>query len=167
MSSLYEIQSDIEKLLNEAVENEGEISEEWESAYSALSLSRDAKLSNWYKYLRNQKASIDAIETEIERLEARREQAERAYKRSLDYLGRVLGDGNEWKSNGNAITWRTSESVEVEVPANQLANWFNERFLRIVPERIEADKVEIKKAIKAGEPVEGAKLVERRYIVLK
>lgn len=77
----------------------------------------------------------------------------------IQMLTRVQPDATTFELPAHKITSRRSEAVELE--PDTMAFDLPEQFQRVVT-RVDPDKEAIKAAIKAGTPVPGARLVERR-----
>lgn len=153
--SLYEIN---EQLLNLTDSETGEI-EDW-SAFEALQLARDEKIENIALYHKNLLAEAAALKAEEKSFADRRKRAENKADSLKRYLDNAL-QGQKFNTVKVAISYRKSTSVEVD-ETKLPANW-----LREVPATHVVDKVEIAKALKAGETIEGATLVERNNIQVK
>ena len=155
MSSLYEIN---EQLLNLTDSETGEI-EDW-SAFEALQLARDEKIENIALYHKNLLAEAAALKAEEKSFADRRKRAENKAESLKRYLTDTL-NGRKFTTLSVDINWRKSTSVEVD-ETKLPANW-----LREVPATYVVDKVEIAKALKAGEAIEGATLKESNNIQIK
>ena len=153
--SLYEIN---EQLLNLTDSETGEI-EDW-SAFEALQLARDEKIENIALYHKNLLAEAVALKAEEKSFAERRKRAENKAESLKNYLATSL-NGSKFNTTRVAINWRKSTSVEVD-ETKLPANW-----LREIPATHVVDKVEIAKALKAGETIEGATLVTNNNIQIK
>ena len=155
MASLYEIN---EHLLNLTDSETGEITD-W-SAFEALQLARDEKIENIALYHKNLLAEAAALKAEEKSFAERRKRAENKAESLKRYLDSAL-QGQKFTSTKVAISYRKSTSVEVD-ETKLPANW-----LREIPATHVVDKVEIAKALKAGETVEGATLITNNNIQIK
>lgn len=155
MANLYEIN---QELLNLTDSETGEI-EDW-SAFEALQLARDEKIENIALYHKNLLAEAAALKAEEKSFAERRKRAETKADSLKRYLDTAL-QGQKFNTVKVAISYRKSTSVEVD-ETKLPANW-----LREVPATHVVDKVEITKALKAGEAIEGATLVENNNIQIK
>ena len=155
MSSLYEIN---EQLLNLTDSETGEI-EDW-SAFEALQLARDEKIENIALYYKNLLAEAAALKAEEKSFSDRRKRAENKAESLKNYLATSL-NGSKFNTTKVSISYRKSTSVEVD-ETKLPANW-----LREIPASYVVDKVEIAKALKAGEAIEGATLVTNNKIQVK
>lgn len=155
MSSLYEIN---EQLLNLTDSVTGEITD-W-SAFEALQLARDEKIENIALWIKNLNAEAAALKAEEKSFADRRKRAENKADSLKRYLDTVL-QGKKFNTVKVSISYRKSTSVEVD--ESKLPS----KWLREIPATYVVDKVEIAKALKAGETIEGATLVERNNIQIK
>lgn len=155
MSSLYTINAE---LLNLTDSETGEITD-W-SAFEALQLARDEKIENIALYHKNLLAEAAALKAEEKSFAERRKRAENKAYSLKRYLDTAL-QGQKFNTVKVAISYRKSTSVEVD-ETKLSANW-----LREIPATHVVDKVEIAKALKAGEEIDGAKLVENNNIQIK
>lgn len=155
MASLYEIRQE----LLDCVDTEtGEITD-W-SAFEALQLARDEKIENIALYHKNLLAEAAALKAEEKSFAERRKRAENKAESLKNYLATSL-NGNKFNTTKVAISYRKSTSVEVD-ESKLSANWMRE-----IPATYVVDKVEIAKALKAGETIEGATLVTNNNIQVK
>lgn len=160
---LYEIKKEIEGCIHlddgTAVNTEtGEVMTR--EALDALNMARDEKRENVALVIKNRAAEAAAIKEEIKNLQSR----VKTLEKSVDWLKGYLSDdlaGQKFETRKVLITFRTSTAVEVadekQVPAA----------FKTVKESVAVNKAEIKKAIKAGQEVPGAALVERQNISIK
>lgn len=155
MSSLYEINAELLSLTDSET---GEITD-W-SAFEALQLARDEKIENIALYHKNLLAEAAALKAEEKSFAERRKRAENKADSLKRYLDTAL-QGQKFNTVKVAISYRKSTSVEVD-ETKLPANW-----LREVPATHVVDKVEIAKALKAGEEIDGATLVENSLIQIK
>jgi hypothetical protein len=109
-------------------------------------------------------SSLDGVaanaRTEIDRLRARQQSAERARARLEDYVLRVLRerDGQPLKGRNVTLSVRHSEALIVDDPEAVPAEWKRTTVTVDVP------KDPIKKAIKAGQEVPGAHIEHRESL---
>ena len=155
MSSLYEIN---EQLLNLTDSETGEITD-W-SAFEALQLARDEKIENIALYHKNLLAEAAALKAEEKSFAERRKRAENKAESLKKYLDSALA-GKKFGTVKVDISYRKSTSVDV-----QDVDKLPEEYRKTVT-TVSADKVSIAKALKDGEEVEGATLVENNNIQIK
>lgn len=155
--TIYEIDEAIRNLVND----DGEI-ENFE-AFEALHMEREKKAENIGLLIKEKKALAADIGDEIAVLRERKAQEERDIARLETYLGLVTGC-EKLKTARIAVSWRTSEAVEI---TPECEAWCREHgeYLREKPPEI--DKAAIKNALKQGGTVVGASLVKRQNIQIK
>lgn len=163
MANLFEINAALAAAWDAAVDSEtGEISEEGLAQINALELDRDTKLESIACWVKNLKADAEAMKTEAKNMADRAKAAENKAESLKRYLAAAL-NGEKFQTPRVAVSWRKSVSVEVdeaEVPD------LPEQFKRIET-KISPDKTAIKDALKAGEVIEGCRLVEKNNISIK
>lgn len=132
----------------------------------ALVINQDqlqSKAGNYAKVIANIQCDSDAIDTEIRRLKAMKETKDRSINRlkeALRYAMLVSGI-EKIESSLFKISLRRSEAVEVDV-IEALPNAFVN-----IKNVVTADKIAIKDAIKRGENVTGARIVENFNLQIK
>lgn len=159
--SLYQINAQIEQAWSAAVDPEtGEIiSEEAAQAIEQLSMAREEKIENLALYYKNLTAEAKALKNEKLALEARQSAAEKKAESIKKYLASSM-NGEKYKSEKVAISWRKSESVSVDENAFLPDDYMT--FKEPVP-----NLTAIKKALKAGEKIDGATLTSSNNIQIK
>ena len=155
MSSLYEIR---EELLSVVDTDTGEILDT--ARFDELQLEHDEKVENIALWIKNLNADAEAYKNEKNAFAEREKRAKNKAESLKSYLTDTL-NGRKFSTLNVEINWRKSTSVEVD-ETKLPANW-----LREIPATHVADKVEITKALKAGETIEGATLVEHNNIQVK
>lgn len=159
--SLYEINAQIEQAWSAAVDPEtGEIiSEEAAQAVEQLTMAREDKIENLALYYKNLTAEAKALKNEKLALEARQSAAKKKAESIKKYLASSM-NGEKYKSEKVAISWRKSESVSVDENAFLPDDYMT--FKEPVP-----NLTAIKKALKAGEKIDGATLTSSNNIQIK
>jgi seryl-tRNA synthetase len=132
----------------------------------ALIINQDqlqAKAVNYAKVIANYQAESDAIDQEIKRLKAMKDSREKKIEWLKESVKKaMLVSGIEKvESPLFKLAVRRSESVEVDM-VEALPNAFQN-----VKNVVTADKVAIKEAIKRGENVTGARLIENFNLQIK
>ena len=124
-----------------------------------LTMEREAKLENVACWIKELKAEAEALKAEKMAFAKRQQVAENNMERLKKYLAYAL-NGQAFKSTRASVTFRKSQSVEVA------DIWkLDENYLRY--KEPEADKTAIKEALKAGQTVAGATLVENTSVIIK
>ena len=124
-----------------------------------LAMERSQKIKNialWYK---NLVADARALKDEETAFAIRRNTAENKAEQLKSYLANVL-DGEKVKETEFAIGWRKSKAVTITDEKK-----LPEIFLIAQPPKV--DKTAIGKALKDGEDVPGAELIENMNIQIK
>jgi hypothetical protein len=150
--NLYEIN---EEMLNCIDAETGEVDTD---KLDELTMLRDEKLENIALWIKDLKAEAEALKAEKLAFQARQAAAENKAESLKNYLTGFL-HGEKFKTTKCVISFRRSEKVEI----------LNE--LDLPPEfttvEIKADKTAIKQAIKNGQEVAGAYLVESTSCIIK
>ena len=154
MATLYEI----DELILDCIDIEtGEIVDF--EKLEALQIERDEKILGIALWIKNLEADAKAYKEEKDVFAKKQSVAENKIKSLKGYLSAYL-DGQAFKSPKANITFRSSESVDI-TDITQIP----EQFLKYAEPT--ADKVEIKKMLKSGFTVDGARLVESKNIQVK
>jgi len=155
MSSLYEIN---EQLLACVDTETGEITDT--ARFDDLQMEYETKIENIALWIKTLNADAEAYKNEKNAFADREKKARNKAESLKQYLTDTL-NGRKFTTLSVDINWRKSTSVEVD-ESKLPANW-----LREIPATHVVDKVEIAKALKAGEEIEGATLVENKNIQIK
>lgn len=163
MANLFDISKALVAAWDAAIDPEtGEIREDSYSVIEQLEMERDAKIENIGCWIKNLEADAAAIKAEAKAMSDRAKAAEKKAEGLRGYLAAVLA-GEKWSSPKVAISWRKSVAVEIdETEVPELPEQYVRRKVSV-----EADKTAIKEALKAGESIEGCRLVERQNISIK
>lgn len=169
--NLFEIHEDMMNLLEYGVDEDGcivETEEEFNALYEQIQIDLQTKLDNTICLSKLIDGEIEVIDKEIKRLQSEKKSRENKRKWLLGRVDNYVRmqfyneDGtidlvglNKYKLDlpHSKIAYRKSESVEV-----QDINLLPKEFIKIKTEE-SADKTSIKKAIKEGNNIKGAKLV--------
>lgn len=158
--TIYEIDSEIARILSQVDEN-GELPESAIDELKALMMDREAKVENAACFYLDTVADAKKIREQELALAERRKALERKAERVKGFIEWAT-DGNPYSSDRVAVKYSKSAAVEID----------DEVFYQYAPEKLmrvtySPDKTAIKEALKAGEVIEGATLVERRNINIK
>lgn len=163
MANLFEINRALIEAWESAIDPEtGELNETLLAAFEALQMERDTKIENIGCWIKNLTADAEALKAEAKAMTERAKAAEKKADSLKRYLTAALA-GEKFQSTRCAISWRRSVSVEIddaEIPE------LPEQYIR-TKTTIEPDKTAIKDALKAGEVIEGCRLVEKQSIQIK
>lgn len=158
---LYEVVTELEKLVESMVDPEtGELLDdpEAEAKLRGMELAKAEKVIQCACYWKNLAAEAEALRTEEKHLAERRRIAERKGDWLKQYLSNYLEPGERYSDTRAALSWRRSEVVEVD-DETLPTEWCRVRY--------EVDKVRIKAALKNGDTVPGAALIEKQNIQIK
>lgn len=164
---LYELAMNYRALM-EAIDNDELPEEAIADTLEAVTGEIEDKADNIACMLKSLDAEIVAIRAEEICLAERRKVKENAKERIKQYLSdMLLGIGiDKVETARNKITFRKSESVEVDESFVQWA-WENHKDDLLTFTDPKANKTEIKKALKAGAEIEGARIVSSQNIQIK
>lgn len=124
-----------------------------------LTMEREAKLENVACWIKELKAEAEALKAEKMAFAKRQQVAENKMESLKKYLAYAL-DGQAFKTVRASVTFRKSQAVEIDDIYK-----LDENYLRY--KEPEADKTAIKEALKAGQTVAGATLVENTSVIIK
>lgn len=158
MRPLYEINADLEALLDSIDPETGEIDGD---ALTALTMERTEKLEGMALKLKNLTAEIEMIRAEERALAERRKTIERSRDSLKAFLMKSL-DGEKLETPKVAISYRTSKAVEIDDDL-----FWATADIRFLRQKAEINREEIKRALVAGENIPGAALVERVNLSIK
>ena len=124
-----------------------------------LQMERDSKIENIALWIKNLLSDAEELDREKKKLAERQRTSENKARSLKEYLSRFV-DGEKFKTPRVSISWRKSESVSVDDISSVPDKFLN--YSDPAP-----DKTAIKKAIKSGEDVPGARLIEGKNIQIK
>lgn len=128
-----------------------------------LVMERDVKIENIALWIKNLKAEAEALKAEKDAFAQRQKSAENKMEQLKRYLSSALG-GEKFKTEKVSISYRKSESIEVE-DIRKLLDFGNDDLIKYTEPT--ANKTAIKAAIKAGIKVPGVKITENNNIQIK
>lgn len=158
MATLYELTDQYKMLQNFIEENNVE---GFELALSQIIGDIGEKLEGYAMVLKNIESDIAGIKSEEKRLADRRKAMESNLARIKENMAEALltVEGNRVKTEKFTFSFRKSTSVQIENDA------------AIPPQFIKVEKTisrsELAKALKAGEQIEGAQLVENQSLSIR
>ena len=124
-----------------------------------LTMEKEAKLENVACWIKELKAEAEALKAEKMAFAKRQQVVENKMESLKKYLAYAL-DGQAFKTVRASVTFRKSQAVEIADIYK-----LDESYLRY--KEPEADKTAIKEALKAGQTVAGATLVENTSVIIK
>lgn len=161
--NIFKIQSEYQQLVNQLIENGGELTPELELALQINKDNFHSKSEN-YGYITKQfDGEMDIIDNEIKRLQQAKKTREKAIERLKDTieLAMLTFDIDKIETPLIKISFRKSESVEVE-NVNELPNEF-----KVIKLTESADKLKIKDALKSGMFISGCSIKTNRNLQIK
>nr|DAG03328.1 MAG TPA: resistance protein [Siphoviridae sp. ct6rT12] len=118
------------------------------------------KSSNVIAVVRNQEITIEALDNEIKRLKAMKDGIENRLDKFKAYIKNAMITNNIEKIDTNLGSIKFTKSTSTEIFDESL---IDKKFIEtVITEKISKEK--IKKALKAGEEVQGARLVENKNL---
>ena len=159
--NVYEIDSRIEEILANAVDENGEINPEALEQLEALQMEREQKAENCALAYKNHKANAKAIEDEIKVLTKRMKSEEKQAESAGGYL-RIILNGEKMKTARVSVSYRETQAVEITDTF-----WFAARDEFVRMKDPEPNKTAIMAALKSGETVPGARLVSKTSMIVK
>ena len=163
--NLYQLNSEYERIMSDvmeyAEENGGELSVELEHALEGVEIDLETKIENTALMIKNLVAEAEMVRAEEKKLTERRKKLENRSEAISSWLSMNLR-GKQFKTGNVAITWRKSESVEVDILAEALPTEF-----QVVKTTVTADKVELKKALKNGVVIDGVSIHEKQNMQVR
>lgn len=152
---IHEINKEIESCIDYAT---GEVDYE---RLKSLQMEKEMKFESIALWIKDLIAERDAIKNEMKALADRAEAKDKKAESLKVFLNYAL-EGQKFETPKVAISYRKSVSVNV---TNEEAIT-DTRFIRVVESR-SIDKIALKEALKSGETVNGAELVEKQNIQIK
>lgn len=154
MATLYEISQGIMDCVDMET---GEIIDAEKLA--SLQIDRKDKIENIALYIKNLRADAAAYKAEKDEFAYRQKVAENKAESLAEYLASILS-GEKVKADRFSISYRKSQSVAI-TDSDSVPDDYK------IKQEPKIDKVAIKKAIKDGAEIAGAKLVDKQNIVIK
>jgi len=161
--NIFNIQNEYKQLVNELIENGGELTPELELSLQINKDQLQSKSENYAYVIKQFNGEIDIIDNEIKRLQ----QAKKVRENSIDRLKANIEmamntfEIDEIKTPLIKINFRKSESVEVD-DVNELPQMF--KSIKVTEQ---ADKAKIKEVLKNGEIIKGCRLLINKILQIK
>lgn len=159
---LYEINAELEALLEQVNEETGELTCDLELLES-LMIAREEKLEGLALAVKNYDSDAAQLREEEKKLAERRKRLEANSARAKEFLRQML-NGETMKTARVVVSYRKSESVEI---GSEFMEWAVQHDAYLTHKDPEPDKVMIKTALKAGETIPGATLVSKSNMQIK
>lgn len=171
--TLYELTAEQERIETLLVENGGELTPEIEAELNGNTEALTAKVDGYQHILARFEASEDALDKEIKRLTALKRTAQNAKKSLKSHLTFVMQEQGLTRLEGALckVSLRRSEAVELADDfIYQFDDVLNEASAKLPPYvtiEIKPSKTDIMTALKNGEVVNGAGMVENYTAVIR
>lgn len=162
IKDLYTIDDAILDCISEMVidEETGEVEECVDTdKLTALAMEREQKIENIALWIKNLKAEEQMLKVEKLAYEKRQKTVSNLKDYLTDFLDKYL-DGEKFKTTRCYVSYRHSDSVDITDITK-----IDKQYLRF--KEPEADKNAIKKLLKNGVDVDGARLIEKRSVTIK
>ena len=162
-NSIFNIGNELQLIINEIIESGGEVNEETENALIIKEGELQNKSQSYGYLIKSMEYDVNTIDSEINRLEG----LKRVRNNTIKRLKTVLSDSmqqfevEELKTATLKINFRKSQTVEI------LDEDLIPKEFKTVKVTTSISKAEIKKAIKNGELVVGADLIDHKNIQIK
>ena len=127
--------------------------------FDSLQMERDEKIESIALYIKDLKAEAEALKAEKLAFAERQKVAENKAESLKNYLAYAL-KGQAFKSTKAVVSFRKTQQVDIPDIYK-----LDENFLKYAEPT--ADKTAIKEAIKAGQTVKGATLIENTSVIIK
>lgn len=158
---LYEIDQAITDLVDPET---GEILDY--EAFEELKMAREEKIEGMALWVKNLDAEAKAIKAEEDSLKARRQSLEKKSKSLKEYLTEILS-GDKFTTARVACTFRKAKSVDIQDEAAFIQTMLRTEHYEFLRIKTEINKTAITNAIKEGEEVTGAMLVDNLSLTIK
>lgn len=169
MTTLYELTAEYQKLLDIALESD-EIDDETFEHIQKIDGAIEKKIENIACVIKELENNTGIVNNEIDRLSERATRYYKNLKTLKAYVVNTMEQVGKKKIETPTMTLgvRKSESTEIDNEFIEEAKEKNlYKLMRIVPERVEADKTAIKEYIKQGNKLEHAKIVEKKNLSIR
>jgi hypothetical protein len=159
--SLYDIEHKRLELFDALTGDDEAAAARAKDELAAIEEVRDDKLAGCCGHLKNLESDVEAIQTEIVKLNDKLSAALKRADKFRDYIKFCIGEGSKWKNGVHSISWRKSEAVEIpddeKVPS---------QYMRVTVTE-SPDRAAIKLDLRNGLQVDWAKIVERQSLQVK
>ena len=160
-TTLYDIKQEYLELINEVEELEGEITQEMEYKLKINETDLQNKAIAYHSVILSKDSFNMQIDSEIKRLQALKKRNNSLINNLKDRLVGAIQMFGEFTVGTNTFGLRKSERVEVE-DVNLLPKEY-----KTIKVTEQANKTEIKKALKLGKQIENAYIVEQFNLKIK
>jgi len=163
MKSLFKISNDLQLIINTLIENGGELTEGMEENLSITEGNLKLKAIDYGIVIRKMDYEIGIVDAEVKRLQEIKRIRNNTVTRLKTALSNAMlqFDINEIETPTTKINFRKSESVEI-IDESLIDKKYKKLVLNTT-----IDKMAIKKDIKAGIDIDGAKLNKKQNLQIK
>ena len=163
MSTLFKISNDMQLIINELVANGGELTDDLQQMLEITQSELNHKATGYAQVIRAMEYDNDIVDAEIKRLQDIKRVRKNAVERLKNALSGAMQqfDMDVIETPISKISFRSSQSVEI---------WDETLVPKEYKQQVistKVDKLGIKKAIKNGESVTGATVVNNKNIQIK
>ena len=162
--SLFKISNELEIIISTLIDNGGELTEGMEEALSITKTNLKKKAIDYGTVIRSMEYEVKGIiDIEIKRLQDLKRVRNNTITRLKEALSGAMEkfDIEEFETPTTKINFRKSEFLEI---TNDIL--IDKKFKKTVV-TVSIDKMEIKRALKSGETVEGVELIKKKNLQIK
>ena len=161
--SIFKISNELQLIVNEIIEAGGELTEQNEDALIIKEGELQSKSQDYGYVIKRLEYENKIIDDEVKRLNEIKKFRSNAIERLKNILSTTMQTFNipEIETPTMKINFRKSSSVEI-FDEEKIPNQF-----KTAKTTITISKTDIKKAISAGEEIEGARIVENQNLQIK
>ena len=163
MRTLYQIEQEYQQIAEQIIESGGELTEGMENALIINREELQEKATNYAYVIKDIENDIEGVEREIKRLQALKKAREGAKERLSQAISGAMELYGVEKIELPCLKLSFLKSESVEITDESLIPEFLKE--KVVTEKI--SKVELKKILKSGTDVNGAKLVVHANLQIK
>ena len=167
MATLYEIDKDIEAIIDrmfeEVDEETGEVKAENVNKLKELQEARDQKLDNLGAFIKNLTSDVEAMKAEKDILDKRIKTKQNKIEWLKSYVASDLLANNQEKFESSRVVFSFRKSVSVSIPDETKIP--KKYFKKVTTEKL--DREGIGKLLKEGHTIRGAELIEKQNLQIK
>jgi hypothetical protein len=155
-TNLYDIAADLQAIHNAIIEMDGEIVPDLEASLDRLNLELSNKVHGIGKWMRNLEGNETALQTEIDRLEKRKKSITNLESRLKEYVRLCMEKSGKRKLEFPLFT----AAIQANPPSVEITDEQKLPAKYVKVEQVtKIDKQGVLDGLKAGEEIEGARLV--------
>lgn len=167
MATLYEIDKDIEAIIDrmfeEVDEETGEVKAENVSKLKELQEAREQKLDNLGAFIKNLTSDVESMKAEKDTLEKRIKTKQKKIEWMKSYVASDLIANNQEKFESSRVVFSFRKSTLVSIPDETKIP--KKYFKKVTTEKL--DREGIGKLLKEGHTIRGAELIEKQNLQIK